>query len=147
MLQVIDSNSDKCQALIVVPTRELAQQIAVVITHIGEYLKVNVHACVGGTSIKEEINKLKSGVQVIVGTPGRVTDMMKKGYLKPEHLRIFILDEADEMLSRGFKTQIQEIFQFLPGDVQVYFNIFYLFRLLYSLLPCHLIYSKSQKCS
>jgi len=119
MLQVIDSNSDKCQGLIVAPTRELAQQIAQVVTHIGEYLKVQVHACVGGTSVKEDIKKLREGVQVVVGTPGRVTDLMKKNFLKADHLRVFILDEADEMLSRGFKSQIQEIFQFLPGDVQI----------------------------
>jgi len=54
-----------------------------------------------------------------VGTPGRVQDMMKKGFLKTDYLRLFILDEADEMLSRGFKTQIQEIFKFLPGDIQI----------------------------
>ena len=67
---------------------------------------VKVHACVGGTVVREDIKILKSGVHVIVGTPGRVLDMMKKGFLKVDHLRLFVLDEADEMLSRGFKTQI-----------------------------------------
>lgn len=78
---------------------------------------IKVHACVGGTKVKDDIITLKSGVQVIVGTPGRVQDMMKKNYLRTDYMRIFILDEADEMLSRGFKAQIQEIFKFLPGDI------------------------------
>jgi len=55
----------------------------------------------------------------VVGTPGRVLDMMKKGFLKPDYLRLFTLDEADEMLSRGFKSQIQDIFKYLPGDIQI----------------------------
>lgn len=80
---------------------------------------VKVHACVGGTAVREDIQKLKSGIHVIVGTPGRVQDMMKKGFLKTDYLRVFVLDEADEMLSRGFKTQIQDIFKFLPGEVQI----------------------------
>jgi translation initiation factor 4A len=56
-------------------------------------------------------------VNVVVGTPGRVFDMMKKGFLKADYLKCFVLDEADEMLSRGFKSQIQDIFKFLPGDI------------------------------
>ena len=80
---------------------------------------VKVHACVGGTVVREDIKILKSGVHVIVGTPGRVFDMMKKGFLRVDHLRLFVLDEADEMLSRGFKTQIQDIFKYLPGEVQI----------------------------
>lgn len=80
---------------------------------------VQVHACVGGTSVREDIKRLKDGVHVIVGTPGRIHDMMKKGFFKTDYLRLFVMDEADEMLSRGFKQQIQDIFKFLPGDVQI----------------------------
>lgn len=76
---------------------------------------VKVHACVGGTSIREDIKLLKQGVTVVVGTPGRILDMMKKGFFKTDYLRLFVMDEADEMLSRGFKQQIQDIFKFLPG--------------------------------
>lgn len=118
-LQVIDSASSHIQGLIVAPTRELSMQIAFVVQSIGEYSGVNVHACVGGTSVKEDIKKLKSGVHVVVGTPGRIHDMMKRNIFKTDYLRIFVMDEADEMLSRGFKTQIQDIFKFLPGDVQI----------------------------
>ena len=86
---------------------------------IGEYLKVKVHACVGGTNLRVDIQTLKKAVHVVVATPGRVTDLIKKNILKLDALSLFVLDEADEMLSRGFKTQIQEIFKYLPGDVQV----------------------------
>ena len=65
---------------------------------------VKVHVLVGGTVVKEDIKVLKSGnVNVVVGTPGRIHDMMKKGFFKTDYLRIFVMDEADEMLSRGFK--------------------------------------------
>jgi translation initiation factor 4A len=118
-LQIIDTSSLHTQALIVSPTRELSQQIAYVVQSIGEFMQVKVHACVGGTVVREDIKTLKSGVHVVVGTPGRVQDMMKKGFLKTDYLRVFILDEADEMLSRGFKQQIQDIFKFLPGEIQI----------------------------
>lgn len=118
-LQLIDTASDKTQALILVHTRELAYQVFKVVESIGEYTGVKVHGCTGGTAVKDDIKKLKSGVHVVVGTPGRVKAMMKKGFLKSEYLRLFVLDEADEMLSRGFKQQIQDIFKFLPGDIQI----------------------------
>lgn len=80
-------------------------QSAFVIHQIGEFTGVKVHACVGGTVVKEDIMTLKAGgIQVIVGTPGRIFDMMKRGFMKTEYLKLFILDEADEMLTRGFKT-------------------------------------------
>jgi len=103
ILQSIDTNSADCQALIVSPTRELSMQIAYVIHSIGEYQGVKVHACVGGTVVKEDIRILKNGgIHVVVGTPGRIFDMMKRGFMKSDHLKLFVLDEADEMLSRGF---------------------------------------------
>lgn len=69
-------------------------------------MNIKVHSCVGGTVLRDDIKTLQSGVHVVVGTPGRVFDMMKKGFLKTDYLRVFILDEADEMLSKGFKNQI-----------------------------------------
>jgi translation initiation factor 4A len=119
ILQVIDHMSQNCQALVLAPTRELAQQIQRVMKALGEYLNVSVHVCTGGTNIGEDIKILKEGVQVVVGTPGRVNDMLKKGYLRSEYLKLFVLDEADEMLGRGFKDQINEIFQKIPGDIQI----------------------------
>lgn len=119
ILERIDMNLKACQALILAPTRELAQQIQKVVIALGDYMKVECHACVGGTNIREELTKLQEGVQIVVGTPGRVFDMLKRGALKSEHIKIFCLDEADEMLSRGFMDQIYEIFTLLPGDAQV----------------------------
>lgn len=77
-------------------------QIAYVVHSIGEFSKIKVHACVGGTVVRDDIRILKQGVQVVVGTPGRVFDMMKRGFMKTDYLKLFVLDEADEMLSRGF---------------------------------------------
>lgn len=95
-------------------------QIAYVVHSIGEYQGIRVHSCVGGTVVKEDIKVLKQGgIHVVVGTPGRIIDMMKKDFLKTNYLKLFVLDEADEMLSRGFKEQIQSIFKFLPGDIQI----------------------------
>jgi translation initiation factor 4A len=118
-LQLIDEKAPNCQALILAPTRELAQQIQRVIMCLGEFLNVGVHICTGGTNTMEDKKKLKEGSQIIVGTPGRVHDMLKKGFLKADHLKLFVLDEADEMLGRGFQDQIKEIFKLIPGDVQI----------------------------
>jgi len=119
ILQVIDPEAARCQALVLAPTRELAQQIQRVIICLGEYLKVSVHICTGGTNVMDERKRLAEGVQVVVGTPGRVHDMLKRGFLKAEHLKLFVLDEADEMLGRGFQEQIKDIFKLIPGDVQI----------------------------
>jgi len=80
---------------------------------------VNSHACVGGTAVRQDIEVLQKGVQIVVGTPGRVNDMINRNALRLEKLKIFCLDEADEMLSRGFKDQIYDVFQYLPSEVQV----------------------------
>lgn len=118
-LQRIDENEKATQALILAPTRELALQIQNVITHIGLYLNVTVHASIGGTSTLDDIEAFKSGVQIVVGTPGRVYDMIERGSFKTDKVKMFILDEADEMLSSGFKEQIYNIFRLLPETTQV----------------------------
>jgi translation initiation factor 4A len=119
ILQRLDFSLNECQALLLAPTRELAQQIHKVVTNLGDYLNVKCHSCIGGTRVRDDITKLQSGVHVVVGTPGRVFDMLCRNVLRPEHIKMFILDEADEMLSRGFKDQIYEIFTQLPTSVQV----------------------------
>jgi len=105
--------------LILAPTRELAQQIQKVVIALGDYLNVDCHACVGGTLVREDMAKLAEGPHVVVGTPGRVFDMINRGALKTESVKMFCLDEADEMLSTGFKDSIYDIFQLLPADTQV----------------------------
>ncbi|KAF8126038.1 P-loop containing nucleoside triphosphate hydrolase protein [Boletus edulis] len=106
-------------ALILAPTRELAQQIQKVVIALGDYMSIECHACVGGTNVREDMAKLQEGVHVVVGTPGRVYDMINRRALRTDTIKIFCLDEADEMLSRGFKDQIYELFQLLPQDTQV----------------------------
>ncbi|PPD89244.1 hypothetical protein GOBAR_DD13806 [Gossypium barbadense] len=119
ILQQLDYAVVQCQALVLAPTRELAQQIEKVMRALGDYLGVKVHACVGGTSVREDQRILQSGVHVVVGTPGRVFDMLRRQSLRPDYIKMFVLDEADEMLSRGFKDQIYDIFQLLPAKIQV----------------------------
>ena len=106
ILQQLDYGLVECQALVLAPTRELAQQIEKVMRALGDYLGVKVHACVGGTSVREDQRILASGVHVVVGTPGRVFDMLRRQSLRPDNIKMFVLDEADEMLSRGFKDQV-----------------------------------------
>jgi len=118
-LAKLDPKLRDCQSLILAPTRELAQQIQKVVIALGDYMDVQVHACVGGTAVRDDIRTLQGGVHIVVGTPGRVYDMINRRALRLDSIRQFFLDEADEMLSRGFKDQIYDIFKFLPESVQV----------------------------
>merc|ERR550525_602957 len=119
VLQRIDFNLRGCQGLILAPTRELANQIQKVALALGDYQRVRCHACIGGTSVRDDIDKLREGQHLVVGTPGRVFDMITKRNLCVDDLLTFVLDEADEMLSRGFKDQIYDIFKTLPPNIQV----------------------------
>jgi len=119
VLQSIDTQSNEPQALILSPTRELAQQIQKVVYALGNYMAVEVHACVGGKSIGEDIRRLDAGVQVVSGTPGRVFDMIRRKNLRTRTIKMLILDEADEMLSKGFKEQIYDVYRYLPPQTQV----------------------------
>jgi len=116
---LIDTAVNEVQGLILCPTRELAQQICKVYQLIGEYMKVKVHAFIGGTAVKNDIKNVNDGVQVIVGTPGRVLDMLNKKIIKLDYLKLFCLDEADEMLSRGFLENIKQVFPFIPTTSQI----------------------------
>jgi len=119
VLQKINIDIRQCQALLLAPTRELAQQIQKVVVALGDYMKIECMACIGGTRIADDMRRLESGVHCIVGTPGRVFDMIQRRALQVQEIRQFVLDEADEMLSRGFKDQIYDIFRLLPAETQV----------------------------
>jgi len=119
VLQSIDTSLRETQALILAPTRELAQQIQKCVMALGDYMGAQCHACIGGTSIREDMTKLDVGQHVVVGTPGRVFDMISRKALRTRDIKQFILDEADEMLSRGFKDQIYDVFRHLNQDIQV----------------------------
>jgi len=121
VLQQIDISIKEPQAILLAPTHELANQIANVIKTIGNMMNgLVVQLLIGGTSIYEDINLLnKNPPHVVVGCPGRVFDTIKRQQLNMNHIRIFVLDEADEILSAGFKDQIYNIFQYLPASIQV----------------------------
>jgi len=121
ILQSIDPTDKNVQALVLAPTRELANQIIKVITALGDYMDIGCYACIGGTNVRNEIKALKEGShQIIVGTPGRVLDMIaNRRAIDPSKIKQFVLDEADEMLSKGFKDGIYDIFRELPGNIQV----------------------------
>jgi translation initiation factor 4A len=119
ILQQIDTQLKECQALILAPTRELAQQIQKVVMALGDYMGAQCHACIGGTSVREDMRKLEQGQHIVVGTPGRVFDMISRNVLRARDIKQFVLDEADEMLSRGFKDQIYDVFRHLNSEIQV----------------------------
>ncbi|XP_044335065.1 eukaryotic initiation factor 4A-III homolog B [Triticum aestivum] len=117
--QLVDTNIHEVQALILSPTRELATQTERVMQAVGNHMSVSVHACVGGKSIGEDIRKLEAGVHVVSGTPGRVCDMIKRRTLRTRAIKLLVLDEADEMLTRGFKDQIYDVYRYPPPSLQV----------------------------
>lgn len=119
VLQQIREDVPEVQALLLAPTRELALQTFKVITTLGQYLKMKAYACIGGTSVGESARQLRELCpQVVVGTPGRVIDLIGRGALRPQTIRTLVIDEADVMLSKGFKDQMHQIFNSLRHDVQ-----------------------------
>ncbi|KAI6163113.1 P-loop containing nucleoside triphosphate hydrolase protein [Pisolithus thermaeus] len=119
ILQSIDVSVRETQALVLSPTRELATQIQSVVLALGDYMNVQCHACIGGTSIGEDIRKLEYGQHVVSGTPGRVFDMIRRRALRTRNIKMLILDEADELLNKGFKDQIYDVYRYLPPATQV----------------------------
>ncbi|BBN67762.1 eukaryotic initiation factor 4A-III [Prunus dulcis] len=118
---LVDTSYPDVQALILCPTRELAAQTEKLILGVGNFINIQVHACVGGKSVGEDIRKLEHGVHVVCGTPGRVFDMIKRRTLRTRAMKLLVLDESDEMLSRGFKDQIYDVYRYLPPELQVCF--------------------------
>uniref|UniRef100_A0A0V0G588 RNA helicase n=2 Tax=Triatominae TaxID=70999 RepID=A0A0V0G588_TRIDM len=119
ILQTLDTTVRDTQVLCLSPTRELAVQIQKVILALGDLMNVQCHACIGGTSLGEDIRKLDFGQHVVSGTPGRVFDMIKRRTLRTRSIKVLVLDEADEMLNKGFKEQIYDVYRFLPPATQV----------------------------
>jgi len=120
ILSKIDPNNKNAQALILAHTRELALQIDMVIRQLGNYLELNFNLSIKGIAINQNIESLtKKNPQIIIGTPGRIIDMINKRAIQCETIKMLVLDEADEMLSKGFLDQIKRIFKCLPSDAQV----------------------------
>lgn len=117
-LQSLDSMLREPQILILSPTRELAEQTQKIILALGDFMKVKVLSCIGGTNVDDDVKALNLGVHIISGTPGRVFDMIQRRNLKTKHIKMLIIDEADEMLTKGFKDQVYDICRYLPYNVQ-----------------------------
>ena len=121
-LQLIDTKKNTTQAMLLSPTRELAIQTKQVIDAIGsQFHDLRTQLLIGGTSTEEDIRQLNSGSSphVVIGCPGRVHDMLKRKRLEAKNIIFLVLDEADEMLSSGFKDQVYNIFQFMTHNIQV----------------------------
>ncbi len=117
LLQLIDTDSKLTQGLILSPTRELCLQIASELKNYSKYLpKVNVVAVYGGASIEEQARNLKKGAQIIVATPGRMQDMIRRNFVDISHINYCVLDEADEMLNMGFYEDITAILSHTPKE-------------------------------
>lgn len=118
-IQTIDTSRKTPQAIVLAPTRELANQIHDVATCLGDHSGLVSLAMVGGTSRRQMADMIRKGIHLAVCTPGRAIDMIQSRQLPVEHVQRLVIDEADEMLSVGFKEQVYEIFQFLHENVQV----------------------------
>jgi translation initiation factor 4A len=110
-LSAINPELKKVQALVLAPVRELAQQIETVAKSISTFMNINVYSATGGTPLREDIRAIEKGCQYLIGTPGRIFDLMNRAVLSSEHIRVLIMDEADQMLEDRFKEQIMCILQ------------------------------------
>ncbi|MGF1541525.1 MAG: DEAD/DEAH box helicase [Pleurocapsa sp.] len=117
-LELVDSGSKAVQVLILTPTRELAQQVGQAIEDFSKNRRIYSLTVYGGQSIERQISKLRRGVHIVVGTPGRIIDLLERKELSIKELRLAILDEADEMLSMGFIDDIKKILRQAPKERQ-----------------------------
>jgi len=116
----LDPTIKRVQVLVLVPVRELAQQIEGVVKALSHHMEVNVYSATGGTPLRDDIRAIEKGCQFLIGTPGRIFDLMNRNVLSRDNVRVLILDEADQMLEDRFKEQIMCILQKgFPKDTQV----------------------------
>jgi ATP-dependent RNA helicase DeaD len=118
MIERLDPKDNRVQGLVLEPTRELAEQVAEHMYRYGKYAGFKVLAVYGGEPIQKQIRALETGVQIVVGTPGRVIDLIERRVLNLAHVRIAVLDEADRMLDMGFVEDIEYILSHVPTNRQ-----------------------------
>ncbi len=118
-LERVNPKSTKTQALILVPTRELALQTSQVCKLLGKHLGINVMVTTGGTGLKDDIIRLNEAVHILVGTPGRILDLAGKGVADFTECPTFIMDEADKLLSPEFTPIIEQLLAYFPKDRQI----------------------------
>ncbi|XP_018456211.1 DEAD-box ATP-dependent RNA helicase 8 [Raphanus sativus] len=119
VLEKIDQDNNVIQAVIIVPTRELALQTSQVCKEMGKHLKIQVMVTTGGTSLKDDIMRLYQPVHLLVGTPGRILDLTKKGVCVLKDCSVFVMDEADKLLSQEFQPSVEHLISFLPQNRQI----------------------------
>lgn len=117
VLQKIDLSINNCQAIILSPSRELALQTYNVINNLNLFLNVKISLCIGG--ITQNYNEFKESIHIIVGTPGRINNLLQNKFIKTNDLKIIVIDEADEMLSYEFQLQIKNIINKIPEKTQI----------------------------
>ena len=118
-LQKLNIEEKKSQIIIISPTRELSRQTLEVVESIGQYMDITYQEVIGGTDIHQCRNDLDKQPQIIIGTPGRILDMINSGFLYTENISTLIFDEADEILSYGFKDSIYNIVKSMPESTQM----------------------------
>lgn len=118
-LQQVDPSKPKIQVMLLTPTRELALQTAQVCKNLGKHMGINVMVTTGGTTLKDDIIRLSEPVHVLVGTPGRILDLAGKQVADLSACRVFVMDEADKLLSPEFTPVMEQLLSFVPPDRQV----------------------------
>lgn len=120
LLMKADPHFKKTQAIVLCPTRELAIQVSNELRNLAKYLHgIKVLPVYGGQEINKQIRSLKGGAQIIVGTPGRVMDHLRRRTIRCDHVNTIVLDEADEMLNMGFREDIETVLEYMPQERQV----------------------------
>lgn len=119
-LQLINQNEKNTQAIILLPTRELATQVFNVFNIISSFMKIDIKLLIGGTNLKDDLNYLeKKKPHIIIGCPGRILDLIYKNYICTDYVSLIVIDEADEMFSYGFKDQIYNLLSKFKQEVQI----------------------------
>ena len=119
-LQILNEKKKETQIMILAPTHELAEQINNVVNGLGNYLKIKTMLLIGGKPVDKDRKEIEENTpHIIVGTPGRVQDMIRRKWLNVSKLKLLVIDEADEMLSTGFQDQMYKIFQYMPESIQI----------------------------
>jgi ATP-dependent RNA helicase DDX6/DHH1 len=119
IIERIDPNKDAIQAIVLVPTRELALQTSAICMEVSKHIHLRVMVTTGGTSLREDITRLQEVVHILIATPGRLLDLVNKNLAKIDSCRVIVLDEADKLLSQDFNHLLDDLLYAMPSDRQV----------------------------
>uniref|UniRef100_A0A8R1Y4V8 RNA helicase n=1 Tax=Pristionchus pacificus TaxID=54126 RepID=A0A8R1Y4V8_PRIPA len=119
VIEKIDPNKKKIQAMIIVPTRELALQTSQICVELSKHIKLKVMVTTGGTDLRDDIMRLNGTVHLVIATPGRILDLMEKGVANVEECNVLVLDEADKLLSQDFQGVLDRLIAFMPKQRQI----------------------------